>query len=369
MDIGDSFIIDAKDVRNILVKLLEEKEVDAILGYDIRKSRMDIFPKLVTDPKDLLDPIPLSQYVAYNFTRINSAAKYYHKSMRQKFPKAGLIARPCDIRAFIELSKYLQLKLDDLFIIGIECPGSTSPQEVTKKLKASNADPEQISEEKLVEDGIELTIAGKKEVLKLPRFNNCQRCSNRSPRIADLTLDLVNGKARITISSERGKKFIEKIGLTGKPDNLKEERKSYFEKLETQAKELTEKLISEYENLSDDERFKKFITDIQKCRLCGACINACPMCYCPICDIQEKRKAKELDDPVLYWLTKMVHMSDACISCGKCGNVCPVKIPNDFYYDVVSKNILEEFKYQAGKSAEDLPPRSMKAIKASLQQE
>ncbi|MHA1144956.1 MAG: Coenzyme F420 hydrogenase/dehydrogenase, beta subunit C-terminal domain [Candidatus Helarchaeota archaeon] len=368
MDIGESFITDAKDVRTILVKLLEEKEVDAILGYEIRKTRMEILPKLITESKDLIDPLPLSQYFAYNYSRMNSASKFYQKSMRAKFPKAGLIARPCDIRAFIELSKYHQVNVDDLFIIGIECPGSTSPQNATKQLKAKELDPEKITEEKLIDDGLEITIDGKKEVLKLPRFDNCQRCSNRLPRIADLTLDLVDGKARITIKSERGKNFIEKIGLKGSSDDLKEKRKAHFEQLETNAREFAEKVFSEYENMTDAERFNKFFSDIKKCRLCGACINACPLCYCPVCDVQAKRKAKELDDPVLYWMLKMVHMSDACISCGKCGNVCPVKIPNDFYYDIVSRRILEAFKYETGKAVEDLPPRTMKAIKAALQQ-
>lgn len=367
MDLNDSIIVNFGDVRTILVKLLETKEVDAILGYEIRKKRNELFPKLVTDPKDLIDPLPLSRYFSYNYTRINSASKYYHKSMRSKLKKTGLIARPCDIRAFIELSKYLQVNLDDMFIIGIECPGPVSPQQVEKDLKKKNLDAEKITGEKLVDDGIELSVNGKKETLKLPRFANCQRCSNRIPRIADLSMDLINDKVRLTIKSERGKNFLEKIGMKGSADNMKDKRKAHFEKLEAKAREFAEKVLSEFENLSEEERFKKFLADIETCRLCGACINACPVCYCPTCDVQTKRKTKELTDPVLYWLLKMVHMSDACISCGKCGNVCPVNIPNSFYFDVVSRSLLKEFEYESGKAIEDIPPRTMKAIKASMQ--
>ena len=208
-------------------------------------------------------------------------------------------------------------------------------------------------------------IGGKDKALDVTRLDNCGRCVKRDPSISDLSLDLVEDKVRITVKSDKGKKIME--GIKTEADKLKDSRAKFFKSLIQEAEKKREKDIGEYLKLSDDERFKKAMSTIEKCRLCGQCINACPVCYCQAhgrCEVQAKRKAKELTDPVLYWTLKMTHMSDICIGCGRCTPVCPVNIPNAFFYDVMNKFVEEEFKYVSGKSKDDLQPRSMKAIKA-----
>ena len=232
-------------------------------------------------------------------------------------------------------------------------------------MKKEDLDPEQVTEEIFTEDKLKIKINGKEKVIDITRFDNCNRCVKRSPAISDLAIDLVGDKVRILINSEKGSKAVE--GIKTEADSLKDSRIKFFETLIQSAEEVRKKEIDEYLALSEKERFDKSIKVIEKCRMCGQCINACPVCYCQAhgrCEVQAKRKSKELTDPVLYWLTKMTHMSDICIGCGRCTPVCPVKIPNAFFYDVMNKFVEEEFNYISGKSKDDLLPRSMKAIQA-----
>ncbi len=359
MKIGESSIIKTTDVNTILKNLI--KEGFTIIGFEIKKSRYDLTPIALDDPSKLLDPIPLSQYFAYDFSRSNSSPKFLNTSLRGK--KVALFARPCDTRALIELSKLNQVKIEDLFIISLECSGRTDSKNVLNELKKENIDPETVDSEFLTEDKIILKIKGKEKTLNVPRLDNCNRCTKRTPSISDLSIDLVGDKVRLTINSEKGQKVTETI--KGEADKLKDSRSRFFEILIENAEKQRSKEIEEYLKLNDKERFAKAIKLIEKCRMCGQCINSCPVCYCQAhgrCEIQAKRKAKELDDPVLYWTTKMVHMSDICVGCGRCTPVCPVKIPSAFFYDVMNKFVEEEFKYIAGKSKDDVLPRSKKAI-------
>ncbi|NHI90983.1 MAG: hypothetical protein EAX96_00685 [Candidatus Lokiarchaeota archaeon] len=360
MNVGESGIINIAEVNNILKALI--KDGYTIIGFEIKKSRFDLTPIAVDDPLKLLDPIPLSQYFAYDFARADSSPKFLNSKLRGK--KVALFARPCDTRALIELSKLKQVILDDLFIITLECPGRASSKDVVNQIKKENLDPENASGETLA-DKFTIQIDGKEKILKVKRLDNCGRCVKRAPSISDLSIDLVGDKIRVIVNSEKGKKIMD--GIKSETDNLKDARKKYFDGLVQEAEKQREKEINDYLKLSDNERFEKAMKTIEKCRLCGQCINACPVCYCQAhgrCEIQAKRKAKELDDPVLYWLTKMTHMSDICIGCGRCTPVCPVNIPNAFFYDVMNKYVEEEFQYVSGKSKDDLMPRSMKAIKA-----
>jgi len=363
MKIGESSIIKPADVNTVLKNLI--KEGFTIIGFEIKKSRFDLTPIAVDDPSKLLDPIPLSQYFAYDFSRSNSSPKFLNTKLRGK--KVALFARPCGVRALIELSKLNQVNLDDLFVITLDCSGRTFSKDVVNALKKETIDPETVDSESVTEDKIILKIKGNEKTLNIPRLENCNRCTKRTPTISDLSIDLVGDKVRLTVNSEKGQKVSDAI--KGDADSLKDSRVKFFEKLIENAEKQRSKEIDEYLKLSDEDRFAKAIKLIEKCKLCGVCINSCPVCYCQAhgrCELQAKRKAKELTDPVLYWTTKMVHMADSCVGCGRCTPVCPVKIPSAFFYDVMNTFVEEEFKYIAGKSKDDVLPRSKKGIASEL---
>ncbi|MFX0139995.1 MAG: Coenzyme F420 hydrogenase/dehydrogenase, beta subunit C-terminal domain, partial [Candidatus Hodarchaeota archaeon] len=271
--------------------------------------------------------------------------------------------------------------LENLFIICTNCIGSISAADIQKEIENLKIDPEKVELEELGLDSLKIVVDGKVNEIKfsdsINRWDNCNRCNKREGSICDLQLDFyldgVNKVTTLTIISEKGKEILEKAKSSKKIQLDKtsaaavKKRKALMEKIVTKATKYREKSISDFQNLTDEEKFKKIATEfIEPCRVCNMCINACPVCYCPTCDVQRRRKEKEPGfDGRLYLLTKMAHMGDLCVGCGKCTVVCPAKIQSAFFYDVLTDYVKKAFDYEPGRSPEDLYPRTMKAIKKS----
>jgi len=127
MEAMAEYLIKIEDFPKILTTLLKEKAVDKIIGAELKvdkKSgnidRFTVQPKLAEKEEDVKD-FPLTPLIAFGYARTDSASKYLHKSVAGAMKeKVGLIARPCDTRALIELAKIKQVNLNNLFIIGIE---------------------------------------------------------------------------------------------------------------------------------------------------------------------------------------------------------------------------------------------------------
>jgi formate dehydrogenase subunit beta len=63
-------------------------------------------------------------------------------------------------------------------------------------------------------------------------------------------------------------------------------------------------------------------------------------------------------DTVFYHITRLAHMSTACVGCGQCSNACPNDIPVMEVFRTVAHRTQEAFGYQAGRSLAENPPLS-----------
>jgi formate dehydrogenase subunit beta len=104
------------------------------------------------------------------------------------------------------------------------------------------------------------------------------------------------------------------------------------------------------------------------CVNCYNCRVACPVCYCKECvfvtDVfnhdpaqylrwaQRKGAVKMPTDTVFYHLTRLTHMSTACVGCGQCSNACPNDIP-----------VMELFRLVGHARKKRLPTKPAKASK------
>ncbi len=64
-------------------------------------------------------------------------------------------------------------------------------------------------------------------------------------------------------------------------------------------------------------------------------------------------------DTIFYHITRIAHMSTACVGCGQCTNACPNDIPVMELFRTVSYLTQKVFEYEAGRSIEDDPPLSV----------
>lgn len=368
---SESYQFDSGDIiRDLFKWMLQEKIVDSVIGFQAKKSRYQLDPVAIDDPEQLTD-VPLSAYMIYNFARMNSAAKFLHKSMNgAKDRKVALIARPCDIRGLEEISKRMQVNLDNLFIIGTECYGTLPFQEAPKTYQGQELDPEQVIKESLSPDSVTLWLdSGTTTTVELNkkfnRWESCQMCPDKIPERADLALADVDGTFILTAQSQKGKDILKQaldaqaISIEKADASLLERKDSLMHEFIESAKAQRDAAIAAFMELSPEERYKKVVEMYEKCRRCGVCIRSCSVCFCKDCIVLQK---KDDLDPGLYCLTRLGHMGDSCVSCGKCSQNCPAKIPLAFLHLIFLKYIQDAFGFIPGKK-EVAPPRSGESIK------
>ena len=371
MEAMAEYLIKIEDFSKILATLLKEKAVDKIIGAQLRvdkKSgnidRFTVQPKLVEKETDVKD-FPLTPLIAFGYARTDSASKYLHKSVAGAMnEKVGLIARPCDTRALIELAKIKQVNLDNLFIIGIEDRGML-PKAGREMRAIKDVDATKIIKEKVGDKGLIVMMedGGTKE-LNLTVAENCLRCYRKIPVIADLTVSdlgipVDSDEIILKVYSDKGSDILDKSGVKTKalPDKEKKAHSDKFNEIIEKAKEKRAKDLEEWDKISQEEK----ITELLKCTACGICIRGCPVCYCIDCILTKKKKEKKIDN-VTYQLTRIAHDADRCVECGNCDNHCPQNLPLSLYFQSLNETFKEKFHYEAGISLDDIPFRSGKAI-------
>ena len=372
MDSLAEYLIKVDDFPILLRTLLKEKFVDKVLGaatkIDKKTNQEDRFTvsPVVYEKEDDVKTFPLTNLIAYGYARTDSAAKYLHKTLEGALKdKVGIIARPCDTRALIELSKIRQVNLENLFIIAFEDRGMIpSASKDIKKIK--DIDPTKVVKEKIGDNGLIVKLNdGKVKEVPINIAENCSRCTRKVPVVADIGItDLVmpidSDEIILKVYSEKGNELIEKSKIKTKPlpNDIKQNLSDKIKEIKNAALAKRAKDLEEWDMLSQAEK----IEQLQKCTGCGICIRACPVCYCVDCILQKKKKEKTIDN-VTYQLTRIAHVADRCIECGNCDNNCPQNLPLSFYFQSLNEAFQKKFKYNAGESVEDLPFRSGKAIR------
>ena len=122
------------------------------------------------------------------------------------------------------------------------------------------------------------------------------------------------------------------------------------------------------------DSLEKLTTYFSACVNCYNCRVACPVCYCRECvfvtDVfqhepfqyvqwsQRRGGIKLPTDTLFYHLTRLAHMSMACVGCGQCSNACPNDIPVMELFRCIAYQTQAAFDYQPGLDVDQKPPLS-----------
>jgi len=107
------------------------------------------------------------------------------------------------------------------------------------------------------------------------------------------------------------------------------------------------------------ERLEFWQYQLSKCIKCYGCRNACPLCFCKDCALEQelwsKRGELPPEIPVFHFI-RFYHLADRCIECGECEKACPMDIPLLTISKQVRRDVKELFDYESGLNVEEESP-------------
>lgn len=116
------------------------------------------------------------------------------------------------------------------------------------------------------------------------------------------------------------------------------------------------------------ERMARWTGLLSRCLKCYGCRNACPICVCTPCKLEDDlwvEKAAVPTEMIPYHLIRAFHLADTCVACGACQDACPVGIPLMALQLVMRRRLAERYGYEAGLQADRKSPLLMNFDQAS----
>jgi formate dehydrogenase subunit beta len=349
-------------LKDFFSQVLQVEDIRAVLVPQQLPMKNTVMPVLITDPERLEGIDPLSPAYPLNTAKIVS--KLSRKAMGAKI---AVVMRPCEIRAFFELVKLKQGRTDELVIISLDCLGAYRN---TDYVRVAGDDAGRHSME-----FIRNAMAGKPPAVEgIDLAAACKVCEHPIPQGADIAIGLlgvdIDSQLLIAGQTDKGDELLMRLDFPSA--KVSEQRESAVAALVEQRTAERDKMFNETHAAT--ENLEKLTAYLAGCVNCYNCRVACPVCYCKECvfvtDVFNHEPSQYLQwalrrgavkmptDTVFYHLTRLAHMSTACVGCGQCSNACPNDIPVMELFRTVAHQTQQAFGYQAGRSLDEKPPLS-----------
>ena len=375
----DQAVVDKAENGGVVTALLEfaleSKKADAVLAVQARGgNRYDGIPVLIADPQEVIGTAGSLHCASPNIARF--IKEYLGGAANMKI---AVVAKPCDAKAIIELAKRIQINLDNLFIIGLNCTGTLASAKARLMMSEEfGVDPSDVIGED-IEDG-KLTITLKdgsekeRDLAELEekgygRRENCRRCETNIPTMADVACGKWGAKDKrttfIEVCSDKGSDLIDEavkagvISVKKADESAVETRKKRDEAAIEAARIWQEKDFTRFKQMSSNERFDYWFGQFNECIKCFGCRDACPICYCKDCTLEADRglvSGGEVPPDPMFPMVRITHVMDSCVNCGQCEDACPMELPLSQLIFLLNRELADIFKYDPGMKVDELPP-------------
>ncbi len=338
-----------KTVNSFLKQLLESGKVDAVLAMQETPSGKSAFPTMISDPEKLntnvfapLLPVSTGAMVS-RLTKIKGSDK-----------PLAVVLRACEIRALTELLKLKQADLENIVLIGVDCPG-TFPMKTYSNYPGDD-------------DPTEVVLKGESEE---NMRTACLNCKDPVPETADMIIGIFGADTDKAIlldtRTENGQELVSDMKLSEVA--TEEDREKAVLEIRNKRDEARKAFIDEHSDIAGVDKLLEFF---DTCVNCHNCMKACPICYCREClfesdvfDVEASKymaKAKSKGayktptDSLLFHVTRFNHMILSCVECGLCEQACPSDIPLMDIITAIAENAQAEFEYLPGRDPEEEMP-------------
>ncbi|MEA1964136.1 MAG: 4Fe-4S dicluster domain-containing protein [Candidatus Aerophobetes bacterium] len=297
-----------RKIREEAKNLLVNKKVDFVIGFEEGTLPLRVSPVFIYKGDD-------TEKLIWNSFCENNLAVYLPEIGDKK---VAVVAKGCDTRSIVALIVEGQIKREQIVVIGIPYQGMIDRRRIEKEVEGEILEVKEKNDEILIKGDVFEKVFKKEDYL----YSSCKTCKHRNPVISDILIG-------------------EEI----------EER--------TQVDEYAE--VNEYEKKSVDERWDYFNKEVNKCIRCYACRQACPMCYCEECFVDNSYprwigKGLDSSDLAVWHIIRAYHQAGRCVDCGSCERACPMEINLRFLTKKINKEVKNYFNFETGLDSATSPP-------------
>ncbi len=296
-----------KNIREIAAGLLERGDVEKVIGFAKGTIPMAANPIAIGSRQEV-------EKLVFNSLCGLNLANYASRQKR----KIAVIAKGCDARNIVTHIVENQIQRDQIYIIGVPCSGMVDKAKINRLFEDEIIEFAEAGDTLTVSSPTQTQTLDKKEYLR----ENCRYCTHKNPVLYD-----------VLVADPVAEQTLENLF----PD------------------------VDQIQALDIDARWQHFEQLTRNCIRCYACKNACPLCYCPTCFVDESGpqwvgKGQNKTDVNTFHFLRAFHCAGRCTDCGACVEACPMDINVREFTRKLNKDALELFGWEAGLDVTQRPP-------------